>query len=629
MMPEVDGRKRAAPFLLPCAILTLILATWLCLGAWISFSAPFGSGTDESIRYVAFAAAANRWATAADAAAFGVNHFYYPPLYFLLFAPFYGDEPAFTKGYPPMSGNIALRTAGSTRLVTTEELAAVPPELVRLYRAAKVLSLLFGTGVVACLVASLRLVFAGEDGPWLVLGVTGALLLLPQFLYYHTLVNNDCLVNLLCALSFLCFIAAARRTAGGEHAAAGRWGVACAAAAGLGLLTKQSAVVLLPLLPALALLRRGHGGASADRRRATGALKHLLLLMAVTVAAGGWWVLRSVWAGDPAGFVTQRLTHGWAFRTPDLPQFHPIDSLEDVARTFIALFAGSYYGIPDRIFAIYLLIGAALLAAMMAALLRRGRAPRPRTPASGLPGLALASLAVSLLLNLVLVLVYNAKVVAPHGRLLFPTLVPAGVLLACSLRSISGGRRRFLAPLVCALLLCLGWLFAWIFRYRMVPAVLQEEEDLRPLGVAVDDIDRTLGPIWEGQVQQPLLLPQGRLAGFRILILRRSSLPQFGTVLHARLRVAPADGEVPLAPSSIGENGSPDRWTDILLERPLELTAMTPAVLHLWADKPWFRFPGLDVSYAIISREHSPLLAPMVVNGTPSELGLAITAIYR
>ena len=84
------GLRPAVPF--PYVLLGLLLAAWIGLGLWICFSAPYASGTDESIRYVAFAAAKNRWASAEDARAYRIEHAYYPPLYFLLFAPFYGDS---------------------------------------------------------------------------------------------------------------------------------------------------------------------------------------------------------------------------------------------------------------------------------------------------------------------------------------------------------------------------------------------------------------------------------------------------------------------------------------------------------------------------------------------------------
>jgi hypothetical protein len=614
---------------LPRTILALLLAVWIGLGAWICHSAPFGSGTDESIRYVAFAAASNRWAGAEDAAAFRVDQFYYPPLYFLLFAPFFGNEPIFTHDYPDLSGNLRLRSAGSTRLTGAGDQAKVPPKLMRLYRTAKIISLIFGVGIASCLVAVVRLLFPGEVGEWLVLGAAGSLLLLPQFLYFHTLVNNDCLVNLLSALAVLGFIAAARCAAGGDVSRAARRGVACAAAVGLGLLTKQSAAALLPLLPALVWLRWRSRGELRARARTIDALKHLLVLLAVTVAAGGWWVLRSALAGDPANLKAQRLTHGWAFIATDLSPEAVGEVLAGVARSFIALFAGSYYGIPDRIFAIYLLLAAAYLVALAVAAVRRRH--RASATADALPGSGWATLAVVILFNLGLIVVYNLQVQAPQGRLLFPSLVALGVLFARSLLIVSGGSVRRLASLVCVTIACLGGLFAWTFRQRMVPAVLQPAENLVPLGVVPSDRGFALGPIWGDEIRQPVLLPRGSLAGFRLPIRRNSFLPQFGTVVHARLR-APGlrdRSDQEFEPCAIGENDNVDRWTDLVLKAPLDLPGMTPALLLLRADKPWLIKPGGDIFYQAVALTESPLLKPLVLNGQPSQLGLALTAVYR
>jgi hypothetical protein len=624
----MPGTRSRPP--LPCALLGLLIGGWLGLGLWICFSAPFSSGTDESIRYVAFAAATNGWASAEDAAVHRVDHFYYPPLYFLLFAPFYGDEPAFTSGYPALSGNLALRAAGSTRLVAENDQAAVTPQLLRLYRTAKVLSLCFGVGIVACLVAGVRLVFPRESGPWLALGAGGPLLLLPQFLYFQTLVNNDCLVNLLCALALLAFLAAARCAEDGDPVRAWRWAVLCAVAAGLGLLTKQSAASLLPLLPALVWLRWRGRSHLTRRGRIFDALRHLALLAAVTVAAGGWWVLRSSLAGDPAGLQAQRTTHWWAFAPLGLSPEALGELLVGVARSFIALFAGGYYGIPDRVFALYLLIAAVLLVALAAGALR-GRRVVAAT-AGSLPGAGWAALAAVVLFNLALIVIYNIEVRAPQGRLLFPSLVAIGLRVARSLLIISGGSTRRLALVACALAVSLCALFAWTFRERMVKAVLQPAENLLPLGILPPDGPvSALGPVWGGELQQPLLLTKGTLLGFRLPLQRDTYLPQFGTVLHARLRMTGPMGEVEHDFSSfaIGENDNVDRWTDIELKTPLEIPGMTPALLLLRADKPWLQKPGGNIFYQTVELAGSPLLRPLVINGEPSQVGLAITAVYR
>lgn len=617
---------------LPYAILGLLLAVWIGLGVWICGAAPYASGTDESIRYVAFAAAKNRWASAEDAAAFKIEHYYYPPLYFLLFAPFYGDNPSFGDRYPPWSANVAMRWSGSTRLASSEDLRQVPPELWRLYRTAKATSLLFGVGIVICLIASLRVVFTGENRDWLTLGTTGPLLLLPQFLYYQTLVNNDCLVNFLCALALYCFIAAARRVADGDAAGAWRFSVGCAAAVGLGLLTKPSAAALLPLLPALAWLQTGARATSPPRARFVTALRHLAILGAVTTVAGGWWLLRSYLSADPGGLLAAKAAHGWAFRQTGTPEDLLTIVITGVARSSIALFAGGYYGIPDLVYTIYLAVAAGLAIAGTPAVLSRLFRGHRVAKSTAIPALASGMLVVSVVSNLALLVKFNQQVIAPHGRLLFPTLIAAGIVFARALLAISGGSRRRLAPLVCALLVGLGGLFAWTFVNRMVPAVTQPEENLVPLGVIPDGKAADFGPIWGGTVQQPVLLPRGHLTGFRLPIERNSFLPQFGTVLHASLRRLPATPGDPgrtFRPFPLGENDNSARWTEIELETPLDLPGLTPALLELRAEKPWLVAPGTDIYYKSIELDRSPQLKPLSVDGKPMTFGLALTAVYH
>ena len=613
-------------------MLGLLLALWISLGTWICFAAPYGSGTDESIRYVAFVAATNRWASPQDATAFGIDHFYYPPLYYLLFAPFYGNEPAFTTAYPASVVD-PLRFNGGRQLVPRDFLRQVPRELLQLYRTAKMVSLLFGVGIVACLVAALRLLFSGPNRDWLILGGTAPLLLLPQFLYYQTLVNNDCLVNFLCALALLFFINAARTTVLEGEAATRRWGILCAAAIGLGLLTKQSAVVLTPLLPALACLRvRSVVQPPGGGRRFVGALHHFLLLAGVCFLSGGWWLLRSALANDLVGLKVQQLAHPWAFE-PHSFSWHFLGNLAGgVTRSYVALFAGELYGIPGWTFLLYLVFAATLGAAFVwAAIIRLiGRKPGNR-PAS-LRRLVWIMLATTLSLNLGLIVLYNLEVIAPHGRLLFPSLLALHAFFALGLHLSVGNGRRPLAALVCVMIVYLGGLFLWTFRARMVTAVLQPDEHLVPLGINPGSEPYPLGPLWGKRLAQPLLLPPGRIAGLRLPISCTSYLPQFGTVVHARLRTFGTGSdsrEYRFVPCSIADSDGSDGWTDLVLQTPVDLERPTPALLLLEARQPWFRFPGVEFGYQLIPLDVSPRLRPLAVDGRASALGLVLTAVYR
>lgn len=615
---------------LPYAILGLLLAVWISLGAWICFAAPYGSGTDESIRYVAFVAAKNRWASQEDAAVFRIDSHYYPPLYYLLFAPFYGDEPSFTTAYPEVAAHPA-RFNGGRQLFPWYEPHQIPPELLRLYRTAKVVSLLFGLGVIGCLVATLRLLFPVPNRDWLVLGGAAPLVLLPQFLYYQTLVNNDCLVNFFCALATFLFVRSTCSAECRDVVASRRQGLFCAGAIGLGLLTKQSAVALTPLLPALAFLL-ARAEKPSGRGTTAGILRHLLGLTSVCFAAGGWWLLRSVLANDIGGLQTQRLAHPWAFEHSSFEWDFFSGVIGSISRNYIALFAGELFSIPDWIFLIYLFIAAALGTAFLGATIFRPSGNKPGSAPSTNRRVVWAMLAGTLAFNLVLIVIYNLEVIAPHGRLLFPSLVAIHALFALGLHTLAGSGRRLLVTLVLALTLCLGGLFHWTFRHRMTTAVTPPEEHLVLLGINPGAEINPLNPIWNWRLQQPLLLPPGQIIGLRFPLAYASFMPQLGTVISARLRTLGTGPEVQehrFSPLSVGDTDAGGRWTEITLETPLDLRTDTSAMLLLEAEKPWFSFPGVNYGYPLIHLDSSPRLKPLIIDGQPSSFGMALTAVYR
>jgi hypothetical protein len=587
---------------LPLALLVLLVALWLSLGLWICFAAPFGSGTDESIRYVAFAAATNRWASEQDAQQFGIDHYYYPPLCFLMFAPFFGDEPSFTTRYPLGLANYnhPLRFSGSKQILRTESLRDIPAPLLRLYRTAKVVSLLFGLGVVACVAATIRLLFAGPEHDWLVFGATAPLLLLPQFLDYQTLVNNDALVNFLCALALALFVAAARAAAVRDARRARLLSVGCAAAAGLGLLTKQSAAVLLPLLPALAWLqaRAAMPAHTPAKDRLLPAARHLALLGAATFAAGGWWLLRGLLHGDVGGLGAARLTHSWAVRADTLTPSFLGYLVDRVARSYIALFAGEFYGIPDWIYLLYLLLAAAFAVALVAGpgirLVRsRSSAQTPSQP-EPLARLVWGAIATVLALNALLIVVFNLGFVSPYGRLLFPSLVATHALLALGLRAIAGSSSRRLVLVTAVPALWLAALFLWTFDEEIVRAVQQPDKTVVPLSAVPKN--EVIATIWDATMRQIMVLPPGRLVGFRIALARSSRLPQFGARLRGSLSLVGGAGggsrEVAIKPVSIGDQGGFDRWVDLALETPVELRGSARGWLSLRGTKPWLAIPG-------------------------------------
>jgi 4-amino-4-deoxy-L-arabinose transferase-like glycosyltransferase len=609
---------------LPRLLLVLILAVWTVAGVWLIFQAPYLSGTDESIRYVAFAAAANRPAGDDDFRRYGVEHYYYPPLYFLLFAPWYGPEPEFLEAYP--QGNPfdpAYHSKAGRVMISKEWLAGVPPKLVSLYRTAKLVSLALGLAALLCIAAAHLVAFPGPGRWWLALLGTMPVALLPQFLYYHTLCNNDALLNALAAAAVLCALKALVAADWRRHAA---WSLAAAALAGLAVLTKQTGVVLLAIFPFLmlhagGLVRRG----GLPRRRLLALGTGLVL---VFVAAGGWWLLWQAGQGDPAAMGAHRQAHPWAFRSlsPSWGWFREFSW--SLLRSYFGLFMGAVFGIPDLVFLAYLLPPACLAVGSLF-LVRRRREP-------GGPGQRVVpwTMLLSLLLvNLLLVALNDLSSIAPYGRLLFPSLTAIHLMATAMVVHLAGDRRR-VAAVALAGLTWWGALFGWTVVRRMVPAVLQPAERVVNLSASTttDAAGEVMSPPrWRFQLQQQVRLPPGILTGMRMEIRRPLQVPQLGASLRGELVLSDPAGRLrrlPLKKAAIGDNDATGRWTDLELENPWELTVATDAWINLEAGPPWFE--PIPSAWHLPTAHAARTLrsGPAVVEGKSSGLAFSLAAVY-
>jgi hypothetical protein len=616
----------------PGLVLAALLAGWLACGLWIVGAAPYASGTDESIRYVAFAAARNRWATADDHARYGIEHYYYPPLYYLLLAPFFGDRPEFAEAYP--GGEAAderyLLSQGGERLVSDAYLAGVPPSLWRLYRAAKGVSLACGLAALLAMAGTVAILFPGPLRWWLALGATAPWILLPQFLYYQTLVNNDALVNALSAVAILLFTLGATSPAGSRGRRA-LWGVPVAV--GLGILTKPSALALAPLCLGAAALPLLDGPGATRRGRLPAFVRTLLAQGAIILAAGGWWLVRGALQGDPFGFDAQRAAHGWAVLDVGLT-FEPswwIGLAARMSRSFIGQFAGRMIGIPDRIFLLYLAIPAVMILVSAAGPLFGAR----RAGGEGVARnrrFVLLCLGLVAAVNFVSAVVYTHRFFSPYGRLFFPALAAWSALLAWWLNRLAERRRKVATALIALLVLHASILFGWTLANRMIDAVVQPRERLVPLAYrGAGTPAKYVGPIWSNRISQPVSLPPGRLLGFRVQILRTVVLPQFGSVVRARLDFAAQGGAsrgIDLVPFPLGENDACDRWTELRLAEPVDLAGETTALLGIEATPP--------AIFARIAPAHflGVTGAGVVRSGAGTDRGrglgcsLAVTALY-
>ncbi len=604
------------------AILAGLLGVWLSLGIWIVGVAPYASGTDESIKYVAFAAAKNRWATAEDYKAYGIDHYYYPPLYFLIFSPFFGNDPSFVGKYPsgPSADIHYLGNQGGLLLVSKEFLSRVPQPLWRLYRTAKGFSLVCGFLVLLAMAGTSAILARGKSRWWVVLGSTAPFVLLPQFLYYQTLVNNDALLNALAALSVLAFTAGVvSPTAGTLSGRLGR--TALPILIGLALLTKQSALVLAPL-SLVVILHPIFNQARTGRRRMLEIDRSLLVQLTLIIMAGGWWLLRGALSGDPFGFEAQRATHGWAQTQGGMP-FAWSWLLLRIARSFIALFSGLLIGIPDRIFLLYLAVpvGILLLTVPMALLARKGREKTQGVCRTRC--VFLLALGCVVALNVISMVAYHQRFFAPFGRLLFPSLGAFSAGIAVYWTWATERMPRYSRFAITGMVVSLGILFGWVFSNRMAAAVRQPDERLVPLVQPGDRADSYLpGTIWSHEHFQIINLAPGRLLELRVKISRPWPVPQFGSVITGRLEHALPNGSIhriDLVPFALGDNDATDRWTELRPPTPLDIRVTTRALLTLSATPPHI-FPKISRSFWGAWRRSTPV---------GDQLDLAVTAIYQ
>ncbi len=621
----------------PGIILAMLIAVWSWLGVHLVLQAPFASGTDESINYVALAAAKNRWATEDDFQRYRIDYFYYPPLYYLLFAPWYGDDPAFTTGYPRgPSDHPNYRNRSGRVMKDGGFLAGVPPTLTGLYRSAKLVSLACGLTAILALAGTLALLFPGPSRWWAVLLGTAPLVLLPQFLYYHTLCNNDPLVNALAGLSVLFF---AWAVVSREKRRPRRFfllSLGVSALTGLALMTKLTGVMLLILPLFLAAVRHREDRGVPAMVRLCRDLAFLAIQMAVVIAAGGWWIVRQALLGDWNSSRAHRLAHPWAFGQHDLTDFSWMaEQVLGLARSYFGLFMGMSRGLPDRIAAFYFLLPLLGLGAIVAALVlgirRRGPAGesgrRSRVILWGCLGCLVAFNVILILANLV------TGAEAAYGRLMFPSAVASHALFALAGVSVFGRFRNLLPAVTVALTVFLGILFGWTWRHRLLPAVRQSPEDVRVLSTSPrppDAPQSVFRPAWRHRIDQAVVLPAGTVTGIRVWMERTSLAPQFGARLTGTLSLEDAAGgmtTVRFEPFPLGDGDVCYAWPEVRLERQVRLAAPARGTVTLEATPPHRWSWPVEFMY-VVAPAGSGGSAPAFRDGHPSGYSLCLAAVY-
>ncbi len=274
----------------------------------------------------------------------------------------------------------------------------------------RLFSLGLGAVTLICIYTLARGLF--PDHRWLGLGAVAFVALTPQFISLSASVTNDSLIIALGAVFFVLSLRAMRK--------GGKWygWALIGGLVGLGLLTKQSALLMLPSGLLAVLCQSHHGG-----RRWAKAAGDSVAFVAAALAVGGWWYARNaILFNDPLGFAPH-----FAAQVP-LESFTWGDVLA-ILRTYSATFGWTQLSVEPSY---YTAVGGVLLAALaglIAAVLPGGELTQ--WPAATRCGLVILS--VYLAMNAASLVRWAVATGAPYGRLLFPSLPAIGVLAAVGL----------------------------------------------------------------------------------------------------------------------------------------------------------------------------------------------------
>jgi Dolichyl-phosphate-mannose-protein mannosyltransferase len=415
--------------------LTLLLIAFIALGVTYSLATPLFEAHDESshltlVRYLVIHRAlpprvlpSHRFTGTGPDVAWSLSFhdpplYYAPPLYYTLAALLTSwtrmddlpmllvPSPSWEAGYSPRANadpwnkNVFAHRAEET---------FVRSETVRAAYLLRLVSLGLGAVTVTCTYALALLLWPGR--PNLALGSAALMALNPHFVFLSSGATND---SLLIAIFALFFVSTIRRMRDGA-----RWTqwAALGGLAGLGLLTKQTALMLLPL-GGLAMLGQKDGLTHWRKLLADAAA-----FFTAALAIGGWWYLRNALLyNDPLGLETHL-----ASQTP-LAYFGFSKALM-IFYSYWAAFGWKLILVEPVVYGLVGLMVAASFASLVATIWPRGAFWR--LPAMTQRGLAW--LAVAALLNVGALVRWAISTGTSDGRLLFPTLAATGILIAWGL----------------------------------------------------------------------------------------------------------------------------------------------------------------------------------------------------
>jgi hypothetical protein len=327
-----------------------------------------------------------------------------------------------------------------------------PPVMLYLSR---LVSVLFGAGIVYFSWAATREL--APNAPLWAIGVAGVIAFLPEFCFNNARVGNDSLVNCLGMASFSAWFRGLRQP---EY---DPWMLRAGGLVGLAVLSKLTALILVPALVLVVLFRAFQGDSTPKAwriplrralRLAAGAGASLLLVC-------GWWFARNMIAyGEPTG--TGAANVFWRLNLQGLDWNNPAARADFVLASwysFWGYFGWQNIGMPlafyDQALRISLVLVALTALAAILLLVRSLIRRSPIAPHVWQPVVVMALVAV-LLLNSFVQFSLTVAVQA-QGRYLYLLLLPAALLFSGGLYALAPGRVLRSIALGIPIL----WLAAW------------------------------------------------------------------------------------------------------------------------------------------------------------------------
>lgn len=435
-----------------------ILALFLALHTLYNWATPLGEGPDEPghLAYALFLADEGRLPEqrAAPEASDVPGEGHQPPLAYALAAPAVAWLPPDERAIL-LSANPRFLWAGGDEpgAFMRGSRERWPWEgLTLAWHMARGVSGLWGALTVALTFLAARRLGPGD--PWLAPLAAALVALNPQLLFITALVSNDAL---LAALGAACLWWSLR------PAPPAAWALGAGLLFGLALLTKQSALLLAPLL-----LWGGWRAAGGDWRRCAGVTLGWGL---AALATAGWWYWRNLTLyGDPFGleaFTAEFATQPFAWGDPAAWA----GALGQLFASFWARFGWMSLRPPGWALWPYALLCTTAAAGWLLAL-RRGR---PGAPWAG------PAIAIAMALAWTLAFAATAGLVAWQGRMLFPAAGAIGLALARGLLALP---RRAAAAVVAALVVLAASMPLGVIRPAYTWVALAPREALANLGSA-------------------------------------------------------------------------------------------------------------------------------------------------